>query len=129
MFLAGGTGLAPFLAMLDHLRDKGGPTPPIRLLYGVTRDVDMVEVGKLQQFTTDLPDFTFEVCVADAASGASRKGFVTDHFGPEDLHGGDSDVYLCGPPPMVEAVRKHLDAIGITPASFRYEKFNASEAA
>lgn len=129
MFLAGGTGLAPFLAMLDHLHDKGDSTPPIRLLYGVTRDADMVEVGKLEEFAAALPNFTFDVCVADTASTADRKGFVTDHLGPEDFQGGDSDVYLCGPPPMVEAVRKHFDIIGIKPASFHYEKFNASEAA
>ncbi|MEK1850956.1 MAG: benzoate 1,2-dioxygenase electron transfer component BenC [Phyllobacterium sp.] len=129
LFLAGGTGLAPFLAMLDHLKEKGRSAQPIHLLYGVTRDADMVEVGKLEEFAEAIPEFTFGVCVADAASSASRKGFVTDHFGPEDLHGGDSDVYLCGPPPMVEAVRKHFEIIGIKPASFHYEKFNASEAA
>ncbi len=29
------------------------------------------------------------------------------------LNGGDVDVYLCGPPPMVDAVRKHLDDTGV----------------
>jgi benzoate/toluate 1,2-dioxygenase reductase subunit len=129
LFLAGGTGLAPFLAMLDHLKEKGGSTQPIHLLYGVTRDADVVEIGKLEEFAEAISEFTFGVCVADGASTASRKGFVTDHLGPEDLHGGDSDVYLCGPPPMVEAVRRHFETIGIKPASFHYEKFNASGAA
>ncbi len=35
----------------------------------------------------------------------TRKGFVTDHLTAEDLNDGDCDVYLCGPPPMVDAVR------------------------
>ncbi|ACM31237.1 benzoate 1,2-dioxygenase electron transfer component BenC [Rhizobium rhizogenes] len=129
LFLAGGTGLAPFLSMLDYLSARGGSTPPIRLLYGVTRDADGVEVCKLEAFADAISNFTFEVCVSDPDSNAPRKGFVTDHFGADDLNGGDSDVYLCGPPPMVEAVRRHFDLIGVKPASFYFEKFNAAEAA
>lgn len=129
LFLAGGTGLAPFLAMLDHIERDGGPVHPIRLLYGVTRDIDMVEVEKLQRFAEVLKDFTFDVCVADQSSHCSRIGFVTDHFGTDDLNSGDSDVYLCGPPPMVDAVKAHFDRLGVKPASFYHEKFLAAEAA
>lgn len=129
LFLAGGTGLAPFLAMLGHLAADDRIGPPIRLLYGVTRDIDRVEVEKLRAFTETIPGFSFDVCVSDQESAASMKGFVTDHFGADDLNGGDCDVYLCGPPLMVEAVRRHFDTIGVKPAVFHYEKFNPSETA
>jgi len=33
------------------------------------------------------------------------------------------DVYLCGPPPMVDAVRNHFRQQGVTPQNFYYEKF------
>jgi len=33
------------------------------------------------------------------------------------------DVYLCGPPPMVDAVRQYFDDQGVKPNSFHYEKF------
>jgi len=39
------------------------------------------------------------------------------------LNDGDVDVYLCGPPPMVDAVRQHFKNQGVIPASFHYEKF------
>ena len=39
----------------------------------------------------------------------------------------EHDAYLCGPPPMVEAVRTHMAGLGVTPASFLFEKFNPSE--
>jgi benzoate/toluate 1,2-dioxygenase reductase subunit len=42
---------------------------------------------------------------------------------PEALHEGAVDVYLCGPPPMVDAVRNHFTDIKVEPASFYYEKF------
>ena len=50
------------------------------------------------------------------------------HVEPKHLNGGEVDVYLCGPPPMVEAVRKWLADQGVTPANFHYEKFSPSGA-
>ncbi|NUR81849.1 MAG: 1,6-dihydroxycyclohexa-2,4-diene-1-carboxylate dehydrogenase, partial [Dermatophilaceae bacterium] len=43
--------------------------------------------------------------------------------GPEHLHDGDVAIYLCGPPPMVEAVRTHVSQGGVEPTGFYYEKF------
>lgn len=43
LLLAGGTGLAPFLSMLEVLALRG-ETRPITLIYGVTRDQDLVLV-------------------------------------------------------------------------------------
>jgi benzoate/toluate 1,2-dioxygenase reductase subunit len=36
------------------------------------------------------------------------------------------DIYLCGPPPMVEAVAQHLRENSIDAASFHFEKFAPS---
>ena len=55
-----------------------------------------------------------------------HKGFVTGLIEPEHLYGGDVSVYLCGPPPMVEAVRKHLEDAGVEPVGFYYERFALS---
>ena len=40
----------------------------------------------------------------------------------------DYDFYLCGPPPMVDAVRKYFDDAGVKPNSFHYEKFTPNAA-
>ncbi len=125
--LAGGTGLAALLSMLGH-RAAAGTPHPLHLVYGVTHDADLVELAALDAFAARLPGFTFTTCVADPASVHPRKGYVTDHLAPAALHGGDVDVYLCGPPAMVEAVRGWLGAQGITPAHFYFEKFSPSGA-
>ena len=126
LFLAGGTGLAPFLAMLDEI-DRTGSSHPIHMIYGVTHVADLVETDKLNAVAAKIPNFTFTTCVADAASDHPRKGYVTHHLPDERLNGGDVDIYLCGPPPMVDAVRSFLDGKGVKPANFYYEKFSASE--
>lgn len=127
LFLAGGTGLAPFLSMLARIADTGSPQP-VHMVYGVTNDADLVEVSRLEAFVGSIPNFTFTTCVAADASAHPRKGYVTDHVEPAHLNGGDVDVYLCGPPSMVEAVRAWLAAQGVTPANFYYEKFSPSGA-
>jgi benzoate/toluate 1,2-dioxygenase reductase subunit len=62
-------------------------------------------------------------CVADAATLHPQQGYVTQHMAADVLNDGDVDVYLCGPPPMVDAVRQYFKDQGVLPASFNYEKF------
>ena len=128
LLLAGGTGLAPFLSMLEVLAQRG-EARPITLIYGVTRDQDLVLVEALEAFAARLPQLTVVTCVADPQTAHPRQGYVTQHMGREALHDGDVDVYLCGPPPMVDAVRQHFKHQGVSPASFHYEKFTANAVA
>ncbi|BAN27786.1 benzoate 1,2-dioxygenase electron transfer component BenC [Caballeronia insecticola] len=127
LFLAGGTGLAPFLSMLEVLT-RNNPQQHVHLIYGVTRDLDLVLVEAIETYKAKLPNFTYATVVADAASSHPRKGWVTQHMPPEALNDGDVDVYLCGPPPMVDAVRKYFDDNGVKPNSFHYEKFTPNAA-
>jgi benzoate/toluate 1,2-dioxygenase reductase subunit len=128
LFLAGGTGIAPFLSMLDVLASKGS-SQPVRMVYGVTNDFDLVALEQLESARNRLPEFDYRTCVADPASAHPLKGYVTGHVDDAWLNGGDVDVYLCGPAAMVDAVRTWLTQIGVTPASFHYEKFSATNAA
>lgn len=125
LLLAGGTGLAPFTAMLEKIAEQGS-SHPVHLIYGVTNDADLVEMDKLEAFAARIPQFTFTACVASESSAWPKKGFVTQHLEPAHLHDGEVDVYLCGPPPMVEAVSQAIRERGLQPANFFYEKFAAS---
>ncbi|SMP66523.1 benzoate 1,2-dioxygenase electron transfer component BenC [Noviherbaspirillum suwonense] len=126
LFLAGGTGIAPFLSMLEALAAQGC-SHPVRMVFGVTFDRDLVALEQLDAIAAKLPGFEYRTCVVDAESSHARKGYVTEHVDAEWLNDGDVDVYLCGPVAMVDAVRHWLDASGRKPASFHYEKFSASQ--
>jgi benzoate/toluate 1,2-dioxygenase reductase subunit len=122
LLLAGGTGLAPLLSMLEAMTMLD-LKHSVHLIYGVSTDSDLVELDRLRFYADRIPQFTFEHCVADAASAAPNKGYVTGLIEPGHINGGDVDVYLCGPPAMVEAVRSYLREQEIEPAHFYYEKF------
>ena len=125
LLLAGGTGLAPVLSMVRALRDTGS-TRRAHLVYGVTTDDDLVELDTLAELAAEVDGLTWDYCVADPDSSAPNKGFVTTLFDAEHLHGGEVAVYVCGPPPMVEAVRQRIAELGVEPAGFYYEKFTPS---
>ena len=125
LLLAGGTGIAPFLSMLDVL-DKQGFSQPVKMVYAVTNDHDLVELDHLDRIAAAHPQFEYITCVSSDASCHLRKGYATAHVEPGWVNDGEVDVYLCGPVPMVEAVRGWLDGLGVKPANFYFEKFSAS---
>lgn len=112
LMIAGGTGLAPFLAMLDELVAKGeAPKAPIRLYYGVN-DVEELVVAqrRLDEFAAQVDGFEHISVVADRSAPVARRGYITEHLAIGDLNGGDVDVYMCGPAAMQEACRAWLRA-------------------
>ncbi|MEJ8278186.1 benzoate 1,2-dioxygenase electron transfer component BenC [Pseudonocardia spirodelae] len=121
LLLAGGTGLAPILSILRTLAATGSERP-VHLVYGATTDADVVELDTLRDLA-EKTGLTWDHCVADPDTTAPNQGYVTALVGPEHLHEGDAAVYLCGPPPMVEAVRTFFADSGHEPAGFYYEKF------
>ncbi|MDO5513245.1 benzoate 1,2-dioxygenase electron transfer component BenC [Corynebacterium sp.] len=126
LLLAGGTGLAPIMSILEKLSEDELLDVPVRLIYGATFDHDIVELEKLEAFRDRLPDFDYFTVVSDPESDNERKGYVTQHMTDEHLHDGEADVYLCGPPPMVEAVRTFLNDQPNPPQNFYYEKFSSA---
>lgn len=123
LLLAGGTGLAPILAILRTLA-AAGSTRPVHLLYGASTDADVVELDTIDRLA--LPQLTWDYCVADPETTAPNQGYVTSLFHAEHLRGA---VYLCGPPAMVDAVRAHVTREGVVPSGFYYEKFALAGAA
>ena len=119
LMIAGGTGLAPMLAMLETLAEQGAGGHPVHLVYGAHAKADLVEVDRIEALQAVLPGFTFVTTCSGAGNDHAVQGRVTDHIDPAHLHGGAVDVYLCGPPEMVESVRHAVGEV----ASLHFEKF------
>jgi ferredoxin-NAD(P)+ reductase (naphthalene dioxygenase ferredoxin-specific) len=111
---AGGTGLAPVLAIVRGAIDAG-MTNPIHLYFGVRSDADVYgleELRELQALHAGLQ--VHVVCVSGAARPGARQGLITDAI-RSDWPGGFEGwrAYLCGSPPMVEAVTLLLKDRGL----------------
>ncbi|MFD7641721.1 2Fe-2S iron-sulfur cluster-binding protein [Kitasatospora sp. NPDC059795] len=106
--LAGGTGLAPLLAMARQAAEWQDPQPT-RLFLGANTPADLFGAAELDAVAAELPGFSHELCVRESDDGWSGPvgtpadllaRALADHTGPAP------DLYVCGPPPMVDAVRR-----------------------
>ena len=126
LMLAGGTGLAPMLSMLEHLAASGGTSQAVQLLYGANTPSEFFGVAQLDALRErGIPLSTERVALQGDASWTGATGYVTAHLRPEHVAGG-CEAYLCGPPPMIEAARTWLRAQGVPDALIHAERFIAS---
>ncbi|CAN1600549.1 anthranilate 1,2-dioxygenase electron transfer component AntC [Pseudomonas mediterranea] len=129
VLVAGGTGLSAFLGMLDDIADKGSCEQPIQLFYGVTQDNDLCELPRLAAYRERIANFDYHLVVSKpSATWAGKTGWIPEHFDPKQMEANPFDIYLCGPPPMVEAIRSWLDTQQIQHFQMYYEKFVESNA-
>jgi ferredoxin-NADP reductase len=112
VFIATGTGIAPFRSMLlDHLPRT---QPNITLLFGVRYEEGLLYRDELETLGRDYPSFRFlPTLTRPGPDWKGRQGRVQDHLdealaltSPEDRK--DVDVYICGLREMVESVRRNL---------------------
>lgn len=120
LFFAGGTGIAPFIAMLEKL-DKEGNNETIKLFYGATTAENIVELDRVNAYTNI--DVATYPCVSNEKCDAYPSGFVTQWINKEELAGEIYDIYICGPNAMVDAVKSSLEENKINFENFYTEKF------
>jgi benzoate/toluate 1,2-dioxygenase reductase subunit len=121
LFIAAGTGVGPFLSMLEYLAIQDKCDHPVRLLYGVRDRADLVEIERMETLKSHIPHFSYETICSGPASQHPRMGRVTDYISDEALNCCDIDVYLCGPPGMVESGLSQVAKLH--PANVYFEKF------
>lgn len=123
VFIAGGTGLSAFLGMLDVIAERGSDQP-VHLYHGVRNATDLCELDRIEAYAQKLPGFRFTPVVSEPdPNWAGKRGFITEHLQHDPSLTGVCDVYLCGPPPMVESVKTWANGEGLSNVRLFAEKF------
>ncbi len=130
VMIAGGTGLAPMLSMVDAIRAAPGRKPKVLLSFGCQTPEGLFALDQLELRRHWLPGLETRISVDRAGEGAVpegvRVGNPVEAITAQDGLGPDSVAYLCGPPGMIAAARRHLEALGLDPANIFAEHFTAS---
>lgn len=116
LFVAGGTGLAPLLSLLRRMAEWGEPHPA-RLFLGVNAEADLPKLELLEDLAAELPGFRVDPCVwhPDGA-WAGRRGTPADALAEVlPTCSPAPDVYVSGPPLLVDAVQRVAAAAGLPP--------------
>ena len=108
VFIAGGAGITPFISILRDLnqRDKIGSN---MLIFANKSKKDIILEKELKKL---LGKSFINILSGEKAEGYVH-GFITEEFLKTNIPSNSNDYYLCGPPPMMEAVLKHLHALGV----------------
>ncbi len=128
LFIGGGAGMAPILALLRALAAEGSERKAV-FYYGARTPADLFHLDELAAIEERCPNFRFVPALSDCEEGETwdgERGLITDVVArsEEDLSG--MDAYLCGPPPMVDAAIAMLDAKGVPEDRVFYDKFTTT---
>jgi ferredoxin-NADP reductase len=130
VLIGGGVGITPLMSMLRHAVDEE-PMRPVTLFYSVKTQDDIAfydELRLLSRRHTQL-----RVCFAITNGDAPRDCFpghineaLLTTIAPDLTH---ASCFLCGPPPMIDALRATLESIGVPKTQIHFEIFQAAVAA
>ncbi|MGE4338939.1 MAG: 2Fe-2S iron-sulfur cluster-binding protein [Pigmentiphaga sp.] len=126
IMVAGGTGLAPLLSMLEQIAQNAQSdvrSAPIALLVGARHENQLFELSRLEELRSHLSGLSIQVsCDEVAASSPYRQGRVTELLRDLPIDR-TSAIYACGPPPMIDAVKSILKSKRIPARQLHVEKF------
>ncbi len=125
VFLAGGSGITPFMSMLREASARG-LTRKMHLIYGSTSADDVIFRTEIEEIAGKHPGIAFTLVISDPKPGYEGKtGFITAGL-MKDVLGSDlsgKTFYICGPEVMYTFCRKELAALGIPDRKIRTEMY------
>ena len=124
--VGGGAGMAPIASIISSLA-RTWPDRSCSLFFGCRSTKDVFYLDRFKAMTKGHPNFTVVYALSDPlASGEAwvgDTGFI--HLSLEKRLSADSrcQAFLCGPPPMIEAVTEVLKGKGLRNEDIFYDKF------
>lgn len=135
VFVGGGAGMAPILSLLRQMAESGNAREAV-YYYGARTERDLFHLEELAQLEQQLPHLRFVPCLSDSWPRVwpqdgrdGDTGLITDVLLRREQDLADCDLYLCGPPPMIDAALPLLAGRGVPEAQVFFDKFTVTAAA
>lgn len=129
-FIGGGAGMAPMRSHLFHQLMEEKTHRKMTFWYGARSRQEMFYDEEFRQLDEQNENFFYHVTLSEPQPEDAWEGLVgfihervydqylTSHPDPTEI-----EYYLCGPPPMVDAVVKMLDGLGVEPEMIAFDSF------
>lgn len=121
LWIAGGIGITPFLSMARTLRDRAGDAAmdaiEATLCYSVQTADDFVFLAELQAIARQRPKFRLVPWVT------AQRGRLTAWALRPYVSFEGREFLLCGPKPMMQALKGQLQAAGVARGRIHTEEF------
>lgn len=124
--VGGGCGMAPMKNIIYTIYDRW-PDRSCWLFFGCRTKADVFYLDEYRELAAKHPNFHVVYALSDPLEPGEEwdqeKGFIhlsADKFLEADVK---RQAFLCGPPPMIEAVTRVLEDKGLAPEDIFYDKF------
>lgn len=118
LFIAGGAGVTPFISIFRHLQSKD-EVGDNKLIFANKKRNDII----LEQEFKELLSKNFINILSDEKVNGYANGFITQDFLKAHINDLSKNFYICGPPPMVEAIEKQLSNLQVDEKLIIKEEF------
>ena len=108
VFIAGGAGVTPFISIFRYLHSKNEIGNNKLIFANKTKD----DIILAHEFKTLLGKNFINILSDEKADGYAH-GKITGDFIKAHISDLTKNVYICGPPPMMEAIEKFLSNLHI----------------
>lgn len=118
VFIAGGAGITPFIAILRELsaKNKIGNN---KLLFANKKAEDIIYKYEFEKMLGN----NFINILSDEKTDEYANGFIDEVFLKSNVNDFNTIFYLCGPPPMMDALEKILNNLNVDKTKIVKEGF------
>lgn len=129
-FIAGGAGMAPMRShIFTQLLIKNTPRR-LTFWYGARSKQEMFYEKEFEELNSKFENFSYNVALSEPQPEdhwEGPAGFIHqvahDHYLSEHPDPTEIEYYLCGPPMMIDAVKRMLDGLGVEPEMIAFDDF------
>lgn len=118
IFLAGGAGITPFISILKSLKSQNS-LGNNKLIFANKTSGDIIH----KKFFEGLLGKNFINVLSEEKNNGYEHGYITRELIESQAQGDQTRFYLCGPPPMMDAVLKQLTELHIPDGRIVKEAF------
>lgn len=130
VYIGGGAGMAPMRSHIFDLLKTKRSSRAISFWYGARSLREMFYDDEFKALAEAFPNFRYTVALSEPLPEDHWTGptgfihkvvleeYLKDHEDPQEI-----EYYLCGPPPMIAAVNRMLDDLGVEPEMIAYDEF------
>ncbi len=108
LFIAGGAGITPFLAILRWLKSENR-IGKNKLIFANKTKADIIHQDEL----SSLLGSNMINILSEEQNPGYEYGHINKELIQKNLNAENKYIYVCGPPPMMDAVQNYLNEIGI----------------
>lgn len=117
VFIAGGAGVTPFISIFRQLKAKN-EIGNNKLIFANKRKQDIILENEFKELLGD----NFVNILSDEYTDEYANGLITESFLKDYVNRSTKNVYVCGPPEMMESVNMQLSNLGVYKKNITVEK-------